>query len=96
MQQLWSLLLLSGNRGDTCLAPVADHSAETLLTIIKAYIVPDTAIVSECWVYNVCLCSERLTHQAVNRSVGFVVHRCSHTYTIKATWKNIKIHLRPY
>jgi len=46
MQQRGSLFALSGNR-DTCLAPVTDHSAETLLAIIKACIVHSTTVVSD-------------------------------------------------
>jgi len=76
----WVLVGIERESGDTCLAPVADHFAETLLAIIKVCMLPGRTIVSECWVYNARLCSEGLTHQAFDRSVSFVVHGWSHIY----------------
>ena len=53
--------------GITCLAPVADRSAETLLAIVKACILPSTTVVSDCWGYNASLCNGGLVplHQSL-------------------------------
>jgi hypothetical protein len=60
--------------GDTCLEPVAVRSAETLLAIIKACILPSTTAISDCCGYNVQLLSEELAHHYVDCSIIFVVH----------------------
>ena len=54
MQQHGSLLVSSGNRGHLS-CTVTDRSAETLLSIVKAFMVPSSTIVSGCWGYNVRL-----------------------------------------
>jgi len=37
------------NSGRTFLVPVPDHSAVTLLGIIKTWILPSTTVISDCW-----------------------------------------------
>ena len=66
--------------GDTCLAPVTYHSAETLLAIIKACILPSTTVTSDCCGYNVHLLNEGLKHHTVDCSIIFVAHWCSQKY----------------
>jgi hypothetical protein len=44
-----------------------------------SYLAPQMSVV--CWAYNVRLCNEGLAHQAVEWSVSFVAHRCSHTWS---------------
>ena len=66
-----------GIRG-TCLAPVADRSAEKLFAIIKACILPSTTMISDFCGYNICLLNEVLTHHAVDCSI--FVAWCSHKY----------------
>lgn len=58
----------------TFLVPVPDHSAETLLAIIKAWILPGTTIVSFCWVPYFRLGDEGFTHHAVNHSIALLMH----------------------
>jgi hypothetical protein len=47
---------------------------------LKVYILPSTTVVNDCCGYSVCLLNEGLAHHAVDRSVIFVAHRCSHKY----------------
>lgn len=74
------------------LIPVAD----TLLTIIKIWIKPGTAIISDCWAGYFRLSEEGYTHHTFNRSVAFV-DPCTgtHTSTVQATWKHVKVLLNP-
>jgi len=82
---------------ETSPATVADRSAETLLAIIKACILPGTTVVTDCWQSNDRLGSAGFAHHAVDRCVG-LVDSCmdAHTNTIEDTWKNVKVHLRPF
>ena len=79
---------------DTCLARVADRSAETLLPIIKACILPSTTIISDCWGHNVCLCNVGLTPlcQLLCEFLGMWML----TNTIYPTWMQVKVNLRSY
>jgi hypothetical protein len=65
------------------------------ITIIKACILPSTTIVSDCWMYNVCLHNDGLTHQLLNHSIIFAAHGCSHIQS-RLKWMHVKVTLRPY
>jgi len=84
-------LLVSSTNRDTCLAPVADRSAETLLAIVKSCILPGTTVVSDCWGYNVRLCNDGLLplHQSLCEFRGTWML----TNTIKPTWMHVKVNL---
>ena len=56
-----AFLLVSAGIGDTCLARVADRSAETLLAIIKACILPAPQSSVTAGGHNVCLSNDGLT-----------------------------------
>ena len=77
--QLGSLLMSSGNWGHlsfTC----RQSLHQTLLTIIKACILPSTTVAIDCCGYSVHLLNEGLKHHTIDRSVSFVVHWCSQKY----------------
>jgi len=88
------LLLVSSKNRDTCVAPVADRCAETLLAIIKACIVPGTTIVSDCW--GVQYSSPQWwTHKPFRQSLCEFRGTWMLTNTIKPTWMHVKVNLRP-
>jgi hypothetical protein len=80
--------------GSTFIVPVPDHSAETLLGIIKIWILPSTTIISDCWGAYVHLGDEEFMHHIVNHSVGFIDSRTGdHTSTFGTTSKHVKVSL---
>ncbi|KYM95849.1 hypothetical protein ALC62_13500 [Cyphomyrmex costatus] len=52
--------------------PVENRTEQTLLAIIKEWILPGTTIVSDCWKSYDCLNNEGFQHLTVNHSYNFV------------------------
>ena len=70
---------------------VEDRSAETLIPIIKEFVLPGTTIISDCWKAYSSLSKEGYTHQTVNHSVEFVNKDSGAcTNTIESTWHALK------
>ncbi len=70
---------------------VEDRTAETLVTIIKTFILPGTTIISDCWKSYSSLSREGYNHLTVNHSVNFVdPDSGAHTNTIESTWRALK------
>ena len=70
---------------------VEDRSADTLVPIIKHYILPGTTIISDCWKAYSTLSKEGYIHQTVNHSVEFVNKESGAcTNTIESTWHAVK------
>jgi len=83
--------------GRTFLVAVHDRSAETLIGLIKQWILPGTTIISDCWAAYNSLREERYIHFTVNHSITFVDQTTgAHTNTIESTWKHVKVLLSPY
>ena len=83
--------------GRTFLVAVHDRSAETLIGLIKQWILPGTTIISDCWAAYNSLREEGYTHFTVNHSITFVDQTTgAHTNTIESTWKHVKVLLSPY
>jgi len=83
--------------GRTFLAAVHDRSAETLIGLIKQWILPGTTIISDCWAGYNSLHEEGYTHFTVNHSITFVDQTTgANTNTIESTWKHVKVLLNPY
>ena len=83
--------------GRTFLVAVHDRSAETLIGLIKQWILPGTTIISDCWAAYSSLRDEGYTHFTVNHSITFVDEATgNHTNTIESTWKHVKAILSPY
>ena len=80
--------------GDTCLAPVADRSTETLLAIIKACILPAPQTAVTAGGYNIRL--QLWTHKPFRQSLCEFRGKWMLTNTIKPTWRDVKVNLRPY
>ena len=70
--------------GRTFLVAVHDRSAETLIGLIKQWILPGTTIISDCWAAYTSLREEGYTHFTVNHSITFVDQTAgAHTNTIE-------------
>jgi len=71
-------------------APVQDRSADTLIPIIKRWILPGTIIASDCWKAYSSLQSEGYIHQTVNHSIQFISDSGTHTNHIESRWNSLK------
>ncbi len=78
--------------GRTFMVPVEDRSTDTLLPVIKEWILPGTTIYSDCWrAYN-CLDTEGFQHLTVNHSLHFKDPETgTHTNAIESSWRAAKI-----
>ena len=88
----WVLGGVERGRGKTFLVPVAERSADTLVTIIKNWNEPGT-IISYSWAAYRTLSDEGYEHQTVNHSISFVNEKTgAHTNTIECTGGRLKLH----
>lgn len=70
---------------------VENRSAETLLQVIKEWILPGTTVISDCWKAYNCLASEGFVHFTVNHSVNFVdPDSGAHTQNIERAWREVR------
>jgi len=69
---------------------VNDRSADTLIPIIKRWILPGTTIYSDCWRSYSTLVSEGYIHATVNHSVEFKSESGTHTNNIESRWNAVK------
>jgi len=69
---------------------VTDRSAETLIPIIKQWILSGTTIYSHCWRSYSTLVSEGYIHSTVNHSVAFKSETGTHTNNIVSQWHAVK------
>ncbi len=77
--------------GRVFMVPVEDRSTDTLLPIIKDWILPGTTIISDCWKSYDCLNSEGFQHLKVNHSLHFRDPESgAHTNSIEGTWRAAK------
>ncbi|XP_068228700.1 uncharacterized protein [Palaemon carinicauda] len=71
--------------------PVETRDRETLLALIKKYVVPGSTIISDCWKSYNCLGTEGFDHLTVNHTFNFVDPETgAHTNTIKRQWRSYK------
>ena len=70
---------------------VNDRSADTLIPLIKKYILPGTKVISDCWKAYCSLEEEGFVHGTMNHSIEFVNSETGdHTQTIESTWRAVK------
>ena len=69
---------------------VNDRSADTLIPIIKRWILPGTTIYSDCWRSYSTLVLEGYVHATVNHSVEFKSESGTHTNNIESRWNAVK------
>ena len=83
--------------GRTCLVPVRDRTADTLVAIIRDWIEPGTTVVSDCWGAYRNLELQGFTHRTVNHSIHFVdPDTGAHMKTIESTWRAVEVFLGQY
>ena len=75
---------------------VPDRKRETLLLIIKRYILPGTTIHSDFWKAYDCLATEGYIHEKVNHSETFAAKNGVHTNNIESRWHAVKKSLPKY
>ena len=76
---------------------VEHRDAETLLPILKEFVLPGTTIISDCWKAYCSLESEGYIHLTVNHSKEFVNKETGAcTNTIESTWHAVKNSLPRY
>ena len=74
---------------------VEGRDAETLLPIVRDWVLPGTTIISDCWKAYNCLENEGYEHLRVNHSLTYVDPETgAHTNAIEGTWSAIKRALR--
>jgi len=74
-----------------------DRSAETVIGLIKQWILPGTTVITDYWAAYSLLCDKGYTHFTVNHSIMFMDKTTgAHTNMIESTWKQIKALLSPY
>ncbi|XP_036339366.1 uncharacterized protein LOC118748792 [Rhagoletis pomonella] len=79
------------------LVPVEKRDKETLLKIIKDWILPGTIVVSDFWKAYDCLSEEGYIHFRVNHSIDFKDPDTEqHTNTIEGLWRHVKCSMPQY
>lgn len=89
----WVFGGIERSSGKCFLVAVENRTRETLVPIIKKYILPGTTIMSDCWKPYDVLGQEGYTHLRVNHSVEFVdASTGACTNKIESTWRAAKKH----
>ncbi|KAF0763162.1 Myb DNA-bind 2 domain-containing protein [Aphis craccivora] len=79
--------------GRCFLVPVEKRDKDTLLTIIKDWILPGTLIISDCWKFNVF---RGYSHLTVNHSIEFKNPESAHTNNIEGMWCHTNASITQY
>ncbi|CAI6356223.1 unnamed protein product [Macrosiphum euphorbiae] len=83
--------------GKCFLVPVECRDKETLLTLVKDWILPGTLIISDCWKSYDCLKDEGYEHLTVNHSIQFKnPDTGAHTNNVEGMWRHAKASLSQY
>ncbi|KCZ78895.1 hypothetical protein H311_00061, partial [Anncaliia algerae PRA109] len=70
--------------------PLADRKKETLIKIIRKFVLPGSTIYTDCWKGYLGL-NEYFNHHTLNHSVSFVNENTGvHTNTIESNWPLMK------
>lgn len=87
----WVFGLIERETGRVVLAPVDKRDKDTLIPIIKRWVLPSTTIISDLWKAYNCLESEGYIHLTVNHSLTFKDPETgANTNRIEATWRAAK------
>jgi len=87
----WIFGMIERETGRVALIPVENRTRDTLLPIIKKWILPGTLIISDCWKPYDVLSEEDFLHLKVNHSVCFKDPQTgANTNRIESTWRAAK------
>lgn len=87
----WIFGMIERESGRVILIPVENRSRETLLPIIKKWILPGSLIISDCWKPYDILSQEDFQHLKVNHSLHFKDPETgANTNRIESTWRAAK------
>ena len=86
----WVLLTLCGNRGYLSLVALLRHCSASLRHV--SYPAPQSSVTA----VGTTFVSMKDSHTTLSIAPSFLWHTDARTNTIKATWKHVNIHLRPY
>jgi transposase-like protein len=93
----WVFVCVERESGRTFLVPLSDRTADTLTSIIRAWIEPGTTHIRDCWAAYQDIGSNGYPHRTVNHSISFInPDTRDHTNHIESTWCHVKAFLRPY
>lgn len=71
--------------------PVEKRDADTLIAVLREWVLPETTIVSDCWKAYKDLNEEGFKHYTVNHSVHFVdPDTGAHTNTVERSWREVR------
>ena len=92
--------ILGGYERDTkklFVVVVPNRTKETLLAVIKEWVLPGTTIYSDCWKSYQCLSHEGFKHSTVNHSHTFY-NRCidAHTQGVERQWREVRAAVPKY
>ena len=77
--------------------PVPTRDTDTILSVIKQWIRPGTAIMFDCWRAYDCLSLERFVHQRVNHSQNFIDPQSgAHAQNIEHFWHDVHAGISHY
>ncbi|KAF8777106.1 putative transposase-like protein like [Argiope bruennichi] len=77
------------------MAVVPDRTSETLISVLKEWVLQGSTVMSDCWKAYDCLSSEAFVHLAVNHSLTFKdPDTGAHTNSIEGTWGICKLYFR--
>lgn len=81
------------------IVPVPNRNAETIVSILRTFILPGTTIVTDCWRAYAKAIREvdmNLDHHTINHSLNFVdpTDRSIHTQNIEGLWSRSKYFLK--
>ena len=95
-EQRWVLGGIERGSNRVFMIPVADRRAETLLSVIREWVQPETRIVTDMWRSYNRLAGEYAEHSQVNHSLNFVSPEdpMVHTQNIENRWLHAKKKLR--
>ncbi|XP_023239048.1 uncharacterized protein LOC111637718 [Centruroides sculpturatus] len=79
------------------LVPVETRDSQTLLSVLKEWVLPGTTVISDCWKAYDCLQTEGFHHLTVNHKYNFVDPQMgSHTNTIERMWREVRANVPRY
>ncbi|KAF8789164.1 putative transposase-like protein like [Argiope bruennichi] len=77
------------------MAVVPVRTSETLISVLKEWVLPGSTVMSDCWKAYDCLASEAFVHLTVNHSLTFKdPDTGAHTNSIEGTWGACKRSLK--